>query len=449
MPSSLDAARSSIRVDRRAVLRVGAFGLGGLTLDQVLRLQTAHGASRGKAKGAILFWMAGGPSHIDMYDMKPHATAEVRGPFEAIETNLPGLLVNQHMPHHAKIADKLSVIRSISHAHAVHDDGSHWMQTGYPQLDARSAGQQYPCEGSIVSYMRGPQRAGMPAYVCIPEDYQTHAGFFQTAAYLGKRYDALNAASDPNNRKYGGPGFTLPEDITAERLANRRGLLDGFDRFRAEAEASDALRDADSVQQQAFELIGSQHARDAFDVSQEAEATHELYGRHAWGQAALLARRLVEAGVRFVTINLYEKDVDWWDDHYTIEPNLVKRLPRYDQAFSALIADLNQRGLSDDVLVAAYGEFGRAPRIDNNAGRGHWPKAMSVVLSGGGLAPGQIVGSTTRDGAEPHDRPLVPGDLLATIYHTLGIDPQQTIPNRLGRGIPLIPQGEPIRELVS
>ena len=162
-----------------------------------------------------------------------------------------------------------------------------------------------------------------------------------------------------------------------------------------------------------------------------------------------MARRLIEAGVRFVTINLYEKDVDWWDDHYTIEPNLVKRLPRYDQAFSALITDLNQRGLSEDVLVAAYGEFGRAPRIDSNAGRGHWPKAMSVVLSGGGITAGQIVGSTTRDGAEPHERPLVPGDLLATIYHTLGIDHQQTIPDRLGRGIPLVPQGEPIRELVS
>ena len=449
MASSHTANRPSTCIDRRAVLRVGAFGLGGLTLEQLLRFQTAQAASRGKAKGAILFWMAGGPSHIDMYDMKPHATSEVRGPFEAIETNLPGLLVNQHMPQHAKIADKISVIRSISHGHAVHDDGSHWMQTGYPQLDARSAGQQYPCEGSIVSYMRGPQRSGMPAYVCIPEDYQTHLGFFQSAAYLGKRYDALNAASDPNNRKYGGPGFVLPEDVTADRLVDRRGLLHQFDRFRKETEASNRLRDADSVQQQAFELIGSQHARDAFQVEQEADATHELYGRHAWGQAALLARRLIEAGVRFVTINLYEKDVDWWDDHYTIEPNLVKRLPRYDQAFSALIADLNQRGLSDDVLVAAYGEFGRSPRIDSNAGRGHWPKAMSVVLSGGGITPGQIVGSTTRDGAEPHDRPLAPGDLLATIYHTLGIDHQQTIPDRLGRGIPLVPQGEPIRELVS
>ena len=288
----------------------------------------------------------------------------------------------------------------------------------------------------------------MPAYVCVPEDYQTHLGFYQTAAFLGKRYDALNAASDPNNRRYSGPGFVLPADVTAARLGDRRGLLQQFDLYRRQVESSEALRNADEVQKQAFELIGSQRARDAFDVAAEPEAWHDKYGRHSWGQAALLARRLVEAGVTFVTINLYEKDVDWWDDHYTIEPNLTKRLPRYDQALSALIEDLHDRGLSGDVLVAAYGEFGRAPRIDANAGRGHWPKAMSVVLSGGGLRTGQIVGSTTRDGGEPQTRPLRPGDLLATIYHALGIDPTQTVPDRLGRAVPIVPNGAPLRELV-
>lgn len=436
------------RIDRRAVLRVGAFGVGGLTIEHLLRLREADAALPKRAKSAILFWMAGGPSHIDMYDMKPHAPAEVRGPFRPIETNLPGLLVNEHMPHHARIADKLAVIRSISHDHAVHDDGSHWMQTGRPQLNARAAGQQYPCEGSVVAYLRGPNREGMPAYVCIPEDYQTHLGFFQTAAYLGKRYDAFNAASDPNNRKYGGPAFMLPEDVTPARLSDRRGLLAQIDRFRQRSDHDFALRDADQVQRQAFDMIGSERARAAFDLEGESAATRDLYGEHAWGQAALLARRLVEAGVAFVTINLYEKDVDWWDDHYTIEPNLVKRLPRYDQAFSALVRDVHDRGLQEQVLVAAYGEFGRAPRIDSNAGRGHWPKAMSVVLSGGGIKTGQIVGSTTKDGAEPHERPLGPGDLLATIYHSLGINHRLTTPDRLGREIPIVPQGSPIQELV-
>ncbi len=405
MLNRLPSQDGHARLDRRAVLRWGALGWGGLTLDHFLRLRPLQASRQEARKSAILFWMAGGPSHIDMYDMKPEAPAEVRGPFRPIKTNLPGLLVNEHMPRHARIADKLSIIRSISHSHAVHDDGSHWMQTGYPQFNARASGQQYPCEGSVVSYLRGARQPGMPAYVCIPEDYQTHLGFFQSAAYLGKRHDALNAGRDPNNRQYHGPGFTLPDDVTVERLDDRQGLLRQFDRYRQQIETSSALRDADEVQRQAFDLIGSQQARDAFDIAQESATMHELYGRHAWGQAALLARRLVEAGVTFVTINLYEKDVDWWDDHYTIEPNLIKRLPRYDQALSGLIEDLHQRGMSDQVLVAAYGEFGRTPRIDSHAGRGHWPQAMSVVLSGGGLKTGQIVGSTTRDGATPHERP--------------------------------------------
>ncbi len=448
MPYARDSATLTRPLSRRAVLRIGAFGAGGLTLGRLLEQRAAGAATQGRAKAAILFWMAGGPSHIDMVDMKPTATAEVRGPFQAIPTNLPGLRVNEFMPGHTKIADKLAVVRSISHHLAVHDDGAHWMQTGYPLLNARAQGQQYPCEGSIVSYLRGAQRRDMPAYVCIPEDYQTHLGFFQAGSFLGKRYDALNSGSGSRGAKYADPGFILPPDVSIDRLGDRRRLLQRFDRFRQQVETSDALRDADQTQQQAFELVGSQRARDAFDVGLEPPAVHELYGTHAWGQAALLARRLVEAGVTFVTINLYEKDVDWWDDHTKIEPNLTRRLPLFDRAFSGLIRDLDQRGLHDEVLVAAYGEFGRTPRIDAGGGRGHWPKAMSAVLSGGGIRGGQIVGSTTADGGEPHDRPLAPGDLLATLYHALGIDPSRTVPDRLGRPTPLVPRGRPIRELV-
>lgn len=411
--------------------------------------QAGSGTRKKRGKAAILFWLAGGPSHIDMYDMKPDAPAEVRGPFRPIETNLPGLLVNEHMPRHAAIAEKLAVVRSISHDLAVHDDGAHWLQTGYPLLDARNKGQKHPCEASVVSYFRGGNSPGVPPYVCIPEDYQTHLGFYQSANFLGKRYDALNAAADKNNYNYGGPGFLLPTDVSAERLGDRKSLLAGFDRYRAHVDSSAGLRDSDEVQRQAFELIGSTKAREAFDISLEDAPTREKYGDHAWGQAALLARRLVEAGVTFVTINLYEKDIDWWDDHYTIEKNLIKRLPPYDRAFCTLIEDLHARGLADDVLVAAYGEFGRAPRIDTNAGRGHWPQAMAAVLSGGGIRGGQIVGSTTRDGGKPHDRPLSPGDLLATLYHTLDVDPQATVPDRLNRPIPLLPSGEPIRELIG
>ena len=241
----------------------------------------------------------------------------------------------------------------------------------------------------------------------------------------------------------------LPPGVSNERVDQRRGLLGRLDQLHRKITSESQFADLDDVQQQAFELVCGSKARHAFDLSQEPDNLRDRYGRHAYGQSALLARRLVEAGVSFVTVNLYEKDVDWWDDHYTIEANLRKRLPAYDQALAALITDLAERGMTDRVLVAAFGEFGRAPRIDSHTGRGHWPKAMHAVLSGGGLKAGQIVGSTTSNGGEPLDRPLSPADLLATLYHTLGIDHTQTLPDRENRPIPILPQGQPIRELLT
>jgi len=432
--------------NRRGFLQIGTLGWAGLSLSESIGAPpTVPGSSR---KAVILFFMAGGPSHLDMYDMKPDATAEVRGPFSPIDTNLPGMQVCELMPGHARIADRLAVIRSITHDLSVHDDATHWVQTGFPLLNARQRRQQNPSQGSVVSQLRGPNQAGMPAYVCIPEDYQRHMGFYETAAYLSARHNAVNAGGDPSLGNYRPPDFTLPPELSVERLEDRRSLRSAFDRFRDQSQASAAYRNLDESYQEAFHLVTSSRARDAFDLTREPEKLKTRYGRHAYGQSALLSRRLVEAGVTFIVINLYEKDVDWWDDHYTIEPNLRKRLPRYDQALTTLIEDLHERGMSDDVLVAAFGEFGRTPRIDAQAGRGHWPSAMTAVLSGGGLRGGQIVGSTTRDGGKPHDRPLGPGDLLATIYHVVGLDVKQTLPDRQGRPIPLTNAGEPIRELI-
>ena len=351
------------------------------------------------------------------------------------------------MPRHARIADKLAVIRSLHHNLSVHDDGSHWLQTGHPLLNARQRGQQNPSQGSVVACVRGPNQPGLPPYVCIPEDYRRHLGFYEAAAFLSSRYNAVNAGGDPSLGNYRPPDFVLPPEISLGRLEHRRELLRAFDHTKQRIETSDAFRSLDDVQQEAFQLVTSPRARDAFDLSREPDALKEKYGRHAWGQSALLARRLVEAGVTFVNINFYEKDVDWWDDHYTIEKNLRKRLPLYDQALSALIEDLHDRGQADQVLVAAFGEFGRAPRIDSNAGRGHWPGAMHAVLSGGGIRGGQIIGSTTPDGGQPHNRPLVPGDLLASIYRVLGIDHASALPDRQGRPIPLLDAGQPIAEL--
>lgn len=434
-------------VSRRSFLKVGSLGLAGLSLPDVLRIRRAQVAATRKDTSVILFWMAGGPSHIDTYDMKPDAPAEVRGPFRPLKTNVPGLEVCELLPRHARIADRLAVVRSLHHELSVHDDASHWVQTGYPLLNARFRGPTHPAQGAVVSRVRGSGAPGIPAYVCIPEAYDHHHGFYQGSAYLGSRCDPLNAGGDPSLGNYRPPEFALPAKLTLQRLQRRRDLLGAVDSLVRGAERDGQLAALDGVQQEAFELVTGSRARDAFDLSREPAPLREKYGRHAWGQSALLARRLVEAGATFVTLNLYEKDVDWWDDHADIEKKMRDRVPRYDQALTALIEDLHDRGLGERTLVVACGEFGRAPRVDRMAGRGHWPGAMTAVLSGGGIHAGQVIGETTADGGEPKERPLLPGDLLASIYHVLGINPAMSLPDRQGRPILLVDPGEPIREL--
>lgn len=434
-------------VSRRSFFKVGALGLAGLSLPAVLRQRQLQAAAARKDTAIILFWMAGGPSHLDTYDMKPAAPAEVRGPFQPIATALPGLVVNELMPRHAPLARHFSVVRSLKHTHGVHDDASHWVQTGYPLLNARQRGQQHPAQGAVASLLRGPVREGVPAYVCIPEAYSSPQGFYQLASYAGGKHQPVNAGGDPRLGNYREPQFALRPDLSLDRLQNRQELLSAFDGLARRVEQSGAVKAMDVSQQKAFELITGPRAREAFDLSREPERLRERYGRHAWGHAALLARRLVEAGTTFVTINLYERDVDWWDDHYTIEKNLRRRLPMFDQSLCALIEDLRQRGLSQRVLVAAFGEFGRAPRIDKFAGRGHWPWVMSALLSGGGLRSGQIVGGTSSDGGEVKERLLGPGDLLATLYHVLGIDPETTLLDAQRRPLRLVEEGQPIGEL--
>lgn len=444
------AERSRAGLHRRSFLQLGTLGLAGLTGVDLTAASVARAAGEAPVKtSVILLWMAGGPSHIDTYDMKPQAPAEVRGPFQPIGTNLPGLDVCDLMPRHAAIADKLTVIRSLQHTLSVHDDASHWVQTGYPLLQARERGQQQPCQGAVVAKLRGPCEPGVPPYVCVPEDYRSHMGFYQAATYLGSRHNAVNAGGDPAAGKYRAPEFQLPTGVNLDRFAGRRELLRTFDTTRRQIDESGALGVMDETQRQAFDLITGSRARETFDITREPDALRDRYGRHGWGQATLMARRLVEAGVTFVTVNLYEKDVDWWDDHYVIEKNLKQRLPIYDQALSALIEDLHDRGLAERVLVVACGEFGRGPRIDSNVGRGHWCRAMHAVLSGGGIRSGQIIGSTTSNGGEPSDRPLGPGDLLASIYQVLGIDHNTYLPDYQGRPTRLVEHGEPIRELFA
>jgi len=443
--ASAESARSG--VSRRSILQLGTLTLAGLTGSNLTHPGLVHSGTDSGRPSVILLWMAGGPSHIDMYDRKPDAPVEVRGPFSSIDTNLPGLQVCELMPGHVSIANRLTVIRSLHHTLPDHDDASHWVQTGYPLPQARQRGQQQPCQGAVVAKLIGPTKPGVPGYVCVPEDYRSHMGFYQAATYLGSRYNAVNAGGDPQAGRYRPPEFQLPGEISLDRFGGRRELLQTFDGLRRDAETSGTIRAMSDVQHQAFDLIAGSRSRELFDLSRESDSMRDRYGRHGWGQATLMARRLAEAGVGFITVNLYEKDVDWWDDHYVIEKNLRKRLPIYDQACSALVEDLAERGLSKQVLVVAVGEFGRSPVIDKAAGRGHWCRAMSAVLSGGGIKEGQIIGSTTSNGGEPANRPLGPGDLLASIYRVVGIDHETYLPDRQNRPTRLQEMGEPIAEL--
>ncbi len=439
--------KANVPISRRGFLRIGSLGLGGLTLPQLLAAQEAN-PQRRRGSAVILYWMGGGPSQLDTWDPKPHAPAEVRGPFASIPTRTPGVRVSELLPRQAAISDRFTLLRSLAHHEANHPDAAHLVQTGYHEPNVQFRGQIYPAQGSIVAKLRGPNQPGIPPYVCIPDAYFPRQGFFQQAAYLGKDWDPVNSGGEPTFRFTSpGPSFSLPSDVSTVRSDDRRELLRRVDALRRGVDP--AVERMDTVYQRAFDLITSPAAQEAFDLAREPHHLRQKYGMNPWGRGALLARRLVEAGVTFVTVNHYEADVDWWDDHYTIEENLRRRLPPFDQALAALIDDLHTRGLSERVLLVAMGEFGRAPRIDQLAGRGHWARAMSILLSGGGMVAGRTIGATTANAGEPSTHAYRPGDLLATLYDFLGIDPSQSLPDRQNRPVRLVEHGSPIRELMG
>ncbi|MBI2806932.1 MAG: DUF1501 domain-containing protein [Planctomycetes bacterium] len=432
-------------VSRRGFLRLGALGLGGLTLPQLLAAQDSQPRAR-RDTAVILYWMAGGPSQLDTWDPKPNAPVEVRGPFASIPTRTPGARICELLPEQAKVSDKFTLLRSVTHREFNHPDASHLVQTGYHEANVQFRGQIYPAQGSIVARLRGANRPGIPPYVCIPDAYFARQGFFQKATYLGGDFDPVNSGGEPTFRFTSPvPSFGLPGDLTVTRSENRRELLRRIDAARRDA--GPAVERMGAVYQRAFELITSEATRTAFDLSREPRLLREKYGDNPWGRGALLARRLVEAGVTFVTMNHYEADVDWWDDHYTIEANLRRRLPPFDRALAALIEDIHTRGLAERVLLIAMGEFGRGTRIDALAGRGHWARAMSILLSGGGMSGGRVIGATTANAGEPATQAYSPGDLLATIYQFLGIDPGHMLPDRQNRPVRLVDHGTPIQEL--
>ena len=433
-------------LSRRSFMKVGVLGLSGLALPTLLQHRAlARKAGRSlRDTAVILLWLDGGPTHMDTYDPKPDAPKEYRGPFGVTRTNVPGVFLNELLVRHAEVMDRLALVRSVHHNTGDHYAGAHWMLTGYHGSTAARLEPMYPSAGSITARVRGANQPGMPAYVAVP--VAASVGLvpgYHGGAYLGTSYHPFQTGGDPNSARFNVRNLTLPGGLTLEQLEQRRKLLGQFDRMRRDLDSSGALPDMDHFQAEAYELVSGPRARRAFDLSTEDPRLRDRYGRHQWGQSCLLARRLVEAGVTFVTIHM-----GGWDNHGQIESAMKYKLPILDRALGTLVQDLSDRGLFDRVAICVCGEFGRTPRVNASAGRDHWGQAMSVLLAGGGLRGGTVVGATTAKGEYPKDRPMTPEDILATLYHVLGIDTQMQFTDPSGRPHPILGRGEPIRELV-
>ncbi|QDU37570.1 hypothetical protein Mal4_18850 [Maioricimonas rarisocia] len=431
---------------RRKFLRIGGLSAFGLTLPDLLRAEaqaTTTQKLRSK-RSVILIWQHGGPSQLDTFDMKPLAPAEYRGPYQSIDSSLPGLPVCEKMPHHAKIMDKCTVIRSFSHGNADHWAAAHWMLTGRLGANGSDRVPRQPSMGAVASHLLGPAKPGALASVNVND-----GGFgFHGGAWLGVANNPFRTGEYSYGNEAGrlptgdAKSFELVDGLSESRLMNRVALQEQFDRLRRGVDGSGTFQNMDAIDEQALDILLAGRTRDAFDLSKEDAKTREAYGP-GWGEQALLARRLIEAGVRFVSLN-----TGYWDDHGNIERALNDKLPRHDRAVGVLIQDLADRGMLDDVLVVSAGEFGRTPRINGNAGRDHWPQAQSILLAGGGYRHGQIIGSTNDKAEYPTSRAIGVEDFCATIYHALGLSPDLTIQNPQGRPMHLLPGGEVPRELL-
>ncbi len=413
-------------IARRSFLKAGFLGLGGLSLPEVLRLRAASANdAAADAKAVIFVELAGGPSQFETYDPKPHAPVEYRGEFGVVATNIPGVMFSELMVQQAKVMDKLSIVRSVHHQSNSHDPSSHLSQTGYYKRGpkgGRSSADTMPCFGSVIAKVRGSNVSGLPAYVAVPNTMRN--GY---AAYLGKSYNPFETVADPGKPNFKVPNLSLGSGLTDARFDDRRGLLSTLDSQRRLLDLEGSSTAVDQFREQSFELVTGTRARAAFDIQAEADTLRDSYGRNSTGQSLLMARRLVEAGVTCVTVR-----VTGWDDHTKLARGLRQRGPAYDRGMAALVGDLYERGLNDQVLVVAMGEFGRTPRYNDNAGRDHWGAVMSVLLAGGGLQPG-IVGASNSRGEVPAAAAYRPENVLAMIYRHLGIDPHLTFNDFAGR----------------
>ncbi len=428
-------------LNRRGFLTVGAIGGLGLTLPAFFRLQQAQAEQKfyeskeGSAKSVIYIFMPGGMAHQETFDPKPFAPVEYRGPFSSIETNVPGVRLGQHLQKTAQVADKITICRSMTHGEAAHERGTHNMFTGYRPSPALV----FPSMGSVVSHEFGP-RADLPPYVCIPSMPNIYAG----TGYLSSSFGAFSLGDDPARDGFQVRDLQRPADVDDARFEERRKMLDLVNDHFRKLEKSDALDAVDTNYQRAYSLISSQKAREAFDIGKETPQVRDEYGRNQAGARMLLARRLVEAGVRFVTLTYGS-----WDYHDNIAAGMGSQLPAFDQAFATLIRDLDRRKLLDSTLVCVASEFGRTPKINGTAGRDHWPKVFSVVMAGGGIKRGTVYGNSDATASEPQDNPLTVEDWATTIYQCLGITADKELLAPGGRPVEIVKDGQVIRELLA
>jgi hypothetical protein len=422
---------------------VGSLSFLGLGLDEWFRLRARAAAKPGgptKVKNCILIWLAGGPSHLDTFDPKPGAAADVRGEFKPIATSVPGLSISEVFPNLARVMNRVTLIRSMTSPEADHDRAAHHLMTGYRPSPALV----YPSYGSVVAKTREATRGMLPPHVAVPD-----APLFASSGYLTPAYDPFSVASDPNQENFRVQNLTPPDRLTLERLLRRRDMVKSLDGFAHDVPGTPLTTSRDRFAERAYSLLTSSSAQAAFKISEEPAAVREKYGRTTAGQSFLLARRLVEAGVSFVTVNDRGTGPLGWDTHAQNFPTIKNTLaPPLDKGVAALIEDLSDRGLLDDTLVIMMGEFGRTPKINPNAGRDHHGRANSVLVFGAGIPGGLVLGKTDANGDSPVERPVTPNDLASVLYHKLGIDPDTQYETPDGRPLRVVDVYNPPRELL-
>jgi hypothetical protein len=436
-------------ITRRDFLQVGTLGAIGLSLPELLAARAQGAVAKDHdERSVIMIFNLGAPSQLDTWDLKPDAPVEIRGPFQPIKTSVPGMEISEIFPLHAKHADKFSLVRSCYHtAAAVHDTGHQMMQTGR----LFTGGINTPHAGCALAYLRG-RKSDLPAHVVLPEPMGPTGGNLphgQDAGFLGKAYDPFALMTDPSQPNFKVPDLLPPPEIGEARLARRRKLRSIVDETVSNFEASDNARLLDSNFEAAFRMMTSPQARESFDLSKEPEKVRERYGMNRFGQCCLLARRLIEAGVRFVTVNTFLTVFNeiTWDIHgsspfTSIEGMKTVVAPMYDQGYSALLEDLVERGMLENTLVCNLAEFGRTPRVNPAGGRDHWPQCWTVYFAGGGVQGGRVVGRSDRIGGVPAERPVDPPEIVATVYRSLGLDLETKLPGPQGRPFPLVDTGK-------